>query len=396
MILPTLLNLPNFVLVCFNFIPNKMRIWHTITLISMIFISLGLPNNCTFSIGNISLLDNEDILTIYLDTFDSNYLQSTLDIFTIQVDHEGLNCTYPPFTIEYTLKIYAPEIGLNRFETFYIGEAELDTVLTSKIYSSSNFSFVSGLTNQAEKLISFISQSGKLPNGKYLFQFVIRNSLENVLDIKTETLEINSPQALELLSPGGSLSELNHSYTYSTVPLFTWYSDFCRQCTYGIRLSEFNQEKHGSLQASLADWSLIPYDQSIKYYEIPWNTYSFQYPAEGHIDLEVGKHYVWQIRRSYETTFEPHHDYSPIFVFEVRSPTKKQLDLIDPYLSMIQTLIGEEQFNLWFSTGGELERFVTAGESIWINGEEIHIDVLYSLVSELNQGKITIENIQIK
>ena len=45
---------------------------------------------------------------------------------------------------------------------------------------------------------------------------------------------------------------------------------------------------------------------------------------------------------------------------------------------------------------GELEQFVTAGESIWINGEKIHIDALYSLVSELNQGKITLENLQIK
>ena len=75
---------------------------------------------------------------------------------------------------------------------------------------------------------------------------------------------------------------------------------------------------------------------------------------------------------------------------------KKQLDFSDPYLSAVQSLIGNEQFNLWFSAGGELERFVTAGESIWINGEKIHIDALYSLVSELNQGKITLENLQIK
>ena len=103
-----------------------------------------------------------------------------------------------------------------------------------------------------------------------------------------------------------------------------------------------------------------------------------------------------QIRRSYETTFGTYHDYSNIFIFEVRSPTKEQLDYSDPYLSVIQSLIGTDQFNLWFSTGGELERFVTYGESIWINGEELHIDVLYTLVSELNQGKIKLENLQIK
>ena len=63
---------------------------------------------------------------------------------------------------------------------------------------------------------------------------------------------------------------------------------------------------------------------------------------------------------------------------------------------MLQSLIGNEQFNLLFSSGGELERFVIAGESIWINNKELHIDALYSLVSELNQGKITIEKIQIQ
>jgi len=205
-----------------------------------------------------------------------------------------------------------------------------------------------------------------------------------------------SPIALELLAPGSSISELTDSYTYSTFPLFIWYSDFCSQCTYGIRLCEFNQNEHGSFQDALNDWSLLPYDQSKEYHEIPWKTLTFQYPTDGHIDLEVGKQYVWQIRRSYETTLKTHHDDSQIFIFEIRSPKKKLLDYSDPYLPMIQSLIGNEQFNLLFSPGGELERFITVGESIWINNEELHIDALYSLVSELNQGKITIEKIQIK
>ena len=74
----------------------------------------------------------------------------------------------------------------------------------------------------------------------------------------------------------------------------------------------------------------------------------------------------------------------------------KELDFTDPYLSAIQSLIGDEQFSLWFSTGGELEQFFIFGESIWINDEELHIDALYSLVRELNQGKIILDKIQIK
>ena len=375
-----------------------MRIRYTITLLSLIITNWGFSSNCTFTIENVTLLESShgDMLTIYLEAFARNNFQSTHEIFTIEVHHTGLDCINPPFTIQYKLKIYAPEIGLQHYETFFIGERILDTVLTSQIYRSSDYSLVSGLTVQSENLISYISQSGKLPNGNYLFQFDIKNGSGILLDTKSESLEINRPLSLELLSPGGTLSELTHAYTYSTVPIFTWYSDFCSQCTYGIRVCEYNQDEHRSLRNALDDWSLIPYDQSSKYHAISWNTFSFQYPEEGHLDLEVGKHYVWQIRRSYETTIEPHYDYSPIYIFEVRSSTKKQLDFSDPYLSAVQSLIGNEQFNLWFSPGGELERFVTAGESIWINGEKIHIDALHLLVSELNQGKITLENLQIK
>ena len=72
------------------------------------------------------------------------------------------------------------------------------------------------------------------------------------------------------------------------------------------------------------------------------------------------------------------------------------MDYSDPYLSVLKSIIGKEQFDLWFSPGGELERFITTGDVIWINNEEIHIEGLYSLLTKLNQGKISIENIRIE
>ena len=80
----------------------------------------------------------------------------------------------------------------------------------------------------------------------------------------------------------------------------------------------------------------------------------------------------------------------------MRAPDKFQIDYSDPYLSVLESIIGEEQFYLWFSPGGELERFTTTGDVIWINDEEIHIEGLYSLLTELNQGNISIEEIRIK
>ena len=132
------------------------------------------------------------------------------------------------------------------------------------------------------------------------------------------------------------------------------------------------------------------------YHGLPANTYVYQSAIDGLMDLEIGKFYVWQVRRSFDTTFETHYDYSQVYVFEIKVPTKDQIDFSDPYLSLIQTLIGEEKFHILFSVGGELERFITSGESVWINNEEIHIDILHSLVNEFNHGTIQIEDLQIK
>jgi hypothetical protein len=371
-----------------------MLILFKILIFNIIFLTWGYSNDCYFTLDEINL--NDDILAFYLNAFDWDNGQSQIDLFTINVES---NCNQV-INIEYTIKIYAPKMGLSRYETFYKAGLIKEINTSPQRFHTTDFQFISGpsIANnaQAEKLISYISQSGKLPNGKYLFQFVIKNADLKVLSSKTESIEINRPQALDLLSPGGRLSEMTESYTFSTVPIFTWYSDVCIKCKYGIRVCKYNQDEHSSLQDALADWSLLPWDQSNEYYELEWNMNSFQYPVERHMDLQVGQYYVWQIRRTYNTTLEAYHDYSPIYVFEIRSPSKKQLDFSDPYLSAIQSLVGEEQFNLWFSSGGELERFTTRGESIWINNEELHIDALFSLSSELKQGKIKLEQLQLK
>ncbi len=339
---------------------------------------------------------NENILAYYLNTFDGSNSSSQPLIYKYDINTDcPENLTHWGFDF----KIYAPEVGFTTFETFYSGKIEISSESPVTYFTNLDISSGSGpiIENnaQAETLISYISQSGKLPNGKYLFQFSLHNNSE-ILDAVSTIIDIESPVTLELFSPGGELSEISNTYTYSTIPLFTWYSDFCSQCEYGIRVSEYDQEKHGSLEDALTGWSLVPMDQSEDYFNLGWNANSFQYPPGGHIDLEVGKYYTWQIRRSFDTTVDIQYDYSPIYVFEVRAPDKLQLDYSNPYLAVIESIIGEEQFYLWFSPGGELERFTPSGEAIWINNEEIHIDGLYSILSDLNQGKISIESIKIK
>ena len=313
----------------------------------------------------------------------------------------GLNIDdcFGDLSINIEYKIIAPDIGVNTFETFYKGLIRINPESTLKYFTNNEIQsgIIPNISGNAklQTLVSYISQSGRLPNGKYLFYFSLNSSVD-ILYTSSKVIDVYVPFSLELLSPGGPLTDLSRTYIHSTVPLFTWYSDYCPNCEFSIRVCEYNQDGHESLMDALSNWSLIPIDQSDKYLTIGWNTNSYQYPSVGHIDLELGKYYVWQIRRSFDTTLGIQHDLSPINVFEVRMPDKSQLDYSDPYLSVIESIIGEEQFYLWFSPGGELERFTTTGDVISVNDEEIHIDGLYSILSELNQNKISILDIIIK
>ena len=100
--------------------------------------------------------------------------------------------------------------------------------------------------------------------------------MEPIYIIPPKIIKVQSPVTLELLTPGGTLSELSNSYTFSTVPLFTWFSDYCPSCIYAIRICEYNQNEHKSLEAAHSDWSLVPMNQSQEYYPLDWNTNSFQ------------------------------------------------------------------------------------------------------------------------
>lgn len=339
---------------------------------------------------------NENILSYHISMLDEKIVGSQALIYKYGLNTD--DCSGNLYiNIEY--KIYAPEIGITTYETFYNGRIDIASrpsyFTNHDIEPGSGFANVAG-NQQMERLISYVSQTGTYPNGKYLFHFTLKGNNVLLFTAPPKIIDVQAPVTLELLSPGGPLSDLSNSYTYSTVPLFTWYSDFCRECEYAIRVCEYDQDKHKSLEDALSDWSLVPMIQSQEYYPLDWNSNSFQYPSIGHLDLEIGKYYLWQIRRSFNTTFEAHHDYSSINVFEVRAPDKLQIDYSDPYLSVLESIIGEEQFYLWFSLGGELERFTTTGDVIWMNDEEIHIEGLYSLLSDINQGKISVKNIRIK
>ena len=332
-----------------------------------------------------------------MDYFSTNNLTNEVNLFKYRIIRSS-DCINEILNIEFSFNIFSSELGFSTFELFYRGSLDIDINKEIEYFKSSDFSFSTGLTNdnkQTKKLISFLSQAGELPNGKYQFQFKIKKS-NSLIHAFSEVIEINKPAFIDLLYPGGTMSNLSSSIIFNTTPLFTWYSDYCIECDFSIRICEFDKDKHDTIQEALDDRSIIPWNQFYEYYGLSKNAHSFQIPKSDYLDLEEGKYYVWQVRRSYETTIGHHYDYSSIFIFEIQSPTKNHIDYSDPYLFLIESLVGNEKFDLLFNTGGELERFITSGNSVWINGNEVHIEILHSLVADLNDGKIKINNIEIK
>jgi len=370
---------------------HKMAI-HRVILILYIFIySIMYAENCSCCI--VEEYFNDSILSHHITMLDINLASTQPILYRYNLNTSSCQ---GDISINVEYKIIAPEIEINTFETIMTGSISLESYLnyfTNNEIRSTIMPNASG-NKKLERLIAYISQTGRLPNGKYLFYFTLKSDLESYSS--TKLIEIQAPLILELISPGGSITELSGSYTHSVTPLFNWYSDYCLQCEFGIRVSEYNPDYHESLEAALSNGSLLPLDQSVQFHSLGWNTNSYQYPSVGHFDLITGKYYVWQIRRSYDTTLGKYHDYSSINVFELRPTNKSQLDYSDPYISLIESIIGEEQFYLWFSPGGELERFKTSGDIIWVNNEEMHIDGLHSILSEIKQDKIMIEEIRIK
>lgn len=363
---------------------------HYIILLIYAIINVVYAENCTCCISENYF--NESIMYQHISLLDiepSIYqpLLYKYDIITDTCDENIM------VYVEY--KLVSPEIGINTFETFYKGEVDLES--SSRYFT--NFDIESGIIPQQsndkiEKLISYFGKSGRLPNGQYIFYFTLRTNSQSFT--KTKLIDINLPLNIELISPGGLIEDISSSYTNSFIPTFNWYSDYSAFSKYEIRISEYDPTYHQSLEDALLSKSLVPSNQSIKFESVGWNTNSFQYPSVGSVDLEIGKYYVWQVRRLFNSTLGEYYDYSQINVFEVRDVDNLNFDFSDPYLEVIKSIIGKEKFNLLFSSGGELDRFTTFNNTVTLNKQEINIDVLYSILSELKQNKIVIQDIKVK
>jgi len=243
-----------------------------------------------------------------------------------------------------------------------------------------------------------ILQSGKLPNGTYVFSVSLKcDEDENyIYDSVTKTIEAFEPSFLDLISPGGSIEDTSLTATLSPIPLFMWNSDYCTQCDYGIRVSEYNPSIHSSLLDAIEDVSVLPANQSLDFYSITTNQ-NFSYPTNDAFDLLPGHLYVWQMQRNYQTTQGTEEDKSEIFIFKISSLDDLMDDSSsdDQYADLLKQLLGYKYEEL-FGNDGELRGFTVKNNTIILNNQVVPISSLYDIIDKLNSGDAQLLDIEVE
>ena len=369
---------------------------------------------CNFTIEEIRF--NSNIVGYYMAGFDLSSGDSNVDLFEYLVTGPS-ECYYTSsgsekLELRFKIEIFSPELGYDTQETFVDGSLLLSDFTGPVRIKNTDINFstnsVDGASmevsqintpdpDQLQSMTSYIMSSGKIPNGTYLFTFELWSaSSENtcggnkIATIRRD-VEIYEPTFLDLQSPGfNSIAEADQSPVFTTYPNFTWSTDMCSACNYGIRLSKYDPLIHDSPYAALNDISNLPSDQSIDFYEIASNSSVFTYPATGAIDLEQETYYVWQIKRSYETTVGVKEDFSDIYIFKIG----RSQDSVSADLEFLKELIGEEVFSQYFGPNGELNGFSLIG--IQLNGDNATTQDLDEIITKIKEGNADVKDVSIE
>ena len=360
--------------------------------------------------------------TYYIGAIDLGTGTSDVQIFNFLIS--GPAGETIEFNAQFTVEILAPELGfiektqlisintknpIQMKNPIYLDNRDFN-INSTKIFdtngNSVDISFeIDGEFDIAEydDLLSAVVGMGRLPDG--IYEFVLKLDEFSIAGqpaiIKTETINITTPTSLNLIYPGGVLSDTSQNIVYTPYPIFQWSTETCTSCKLFIRVAEFNPESHSSLDEAIEDVTSLPIDQ-VEGWELVETGTSFQYPLIGAGELEAGKLYAWQIKKELPTTLGTDAYLSPISVFKLvesstsnqNNPTGTELSS-NPILIALKDLLGEENFNTYFGTEGEFSDYLPNG-TYRINNENTTSNDILQILDQLQQGTISVVNINVE
>ena len=250
-----------------------------------------------------------------------------------------------------------------------------------------------------ESMISSVITSGRLADGEYRFELSIfsgsTKSDLSLSDQDIETIVVEAPSGVNLESPGGSISDTTFNVVYSPYPIFNWNKGFCRDCETYIRVSNFKEGYHSSLEDAVRDERLIPSNQALDWLKLD-DISTYQYPIDGVRPLEYGNIYVWQVKVEAMTTNGKEEYVSSIYAFKLMSPSQSTNNLSkNVMLNSIRQAIGDEEFKLLFGPNGPFEDTKRVG-SIQLNSKSIDQVKLQEILTQMSRQYFNIKSIQIE
>ncbi len=371
---------------------------------------------------------NEGIVSFYLSDFDLENPQNNQLIFEYRIGEKGKNdCTFDsPVTVSFEFKLKARIFSLG-----WAGYRDIATVNIYPFQLNGPMRISNQLlgTNVDEHMVkydcpeagAFVDMNGgrasinsenlaaisnivfatnKLPGGQYSFIFTVYNESEGGSATISRDINISSPTNLQLVSPGSNTeSSAAFEQIFSKYPVFQWDSESCGSCEYAIRICKFSPDVHSSSLSALQDESVLPFPDDGGYYALGANVNSYNYdPSIAGLELEFGESYVWQVQKSFGTSSGTTELKSEIFGFTLVDPAGDNIGTgipSDPVSNGLKALIGEDRFRQYFSSGGELNGFLSNGK-VTLNGTSISVGELEMIRNAIQNGSYTIQNISVE
>jgi len=401
-------------------------------LILLLNFSFLFSNECLSNASINEQYFNEDVIGLYLSAIDFDSGESNFLLFDYSIDGFSANTDSCSSSNDYFNGGFKIDFDISMFINGYHSSPELvadghinihdiPLSLTSLSFRNTDLTIdtdnIQGasfelkdehtyIQSQDDEITELFLSSGRVPNGNYYFNFTLYECAQyetgelrncNQIDFLSKQIEVYVPSYIDLIYPGSnSISDSLSTQIANTFPTFQWNSDYCSNCDFSIRICEYKPLIHTSLDEALQSSSILP--EETGYYMLDDNVNVFQYPSTGYQSLNEGDYYVWQIKRSYETTNGTYNDFSEIFLFKIQSSsdvnTAMQYAQNDFSLDNIRLLIGETKYDELFSDGGLLFGFNNIDPIISLNNQNVSVNYLLEMIQKLNENEIEIINVE--
>ncbi len=369
-----------------------------------------------------------DLQAYHLMDFDLEDASHNPDFFSYTLSYQSPDNQPKEISVEFLMRATLPAYNMKNITLFYIktnpfpflgriniNSQEMDRNLEYISYQQSGEAIgFEGV--ETEKYISDaqfktlrkdVMASGEIPLGNYLFQLNVYENNQLIASDEKEII-ISANQYLNLLEPGGTLSESTEIFT--TLPVFHWDTEpvrynpsYCAKCGIYIRVATFDENEDNSVQEALASRANIPFPDDGGFYKIPdqfnpdrgvYETVNrFLYPLDKAKPLAHGSQYVWQVKKIFPSTAGYEEIISPIYYFRINDTAKISSKAAREIHDLLSEFIQSNA--LPPEIAGLLRDYNLTGE-ISLGNQQLSPAQLQDILNKLKSGEYKLKSINVK